>query len=111
MTEIFEFGDYTFSIKVGKNAQNNWDIITDADPNDWWFHLNDFPSPHVIVHCDEPFKKLPKLVIKKCAVLCKSKSKYANQKKLSIIYTQVKNISFGEHIGSVITSNTKLINI
>ena len=34
---------------LGKNAQDNWDIIKNAEVNWIWMHLDKFPSGHVII--------------------------------------------------------------
>ena len=34
---------------IGISAKDNWDIIDNSD--DWlWFHLDDLPSPHVVIN-------------------------------------------------------------
>lgn len=107
--ETFEYQDISFEIIVGKNAQENWDLISNASQNDLWFHLGgNMPSPHVILKIPEKFvlKKIPKQIIFQCANLCKSHSKYCNIKKVSVIYTEIKNISKGEIVGSVYTKKT-----
>jgi predicted ribosome quality control (RQC) complex YloA/Tae2 family protein len=34
---------------LGKNAQDNWDIIKKSQDNWLWFHLDKFPSGHVVI--------------------------------------------------------------
>lgn len=113
VNETMEFGGVEYSIKIGKQAQENWDIIKESNTYDVWFHLgNNLPSPHIILelHEDISLKKVPRQVIKRCCVLCKSHSnKYKSAKNIPVIYTQIKNISFGEHVGSVFTKNIKQI--
>ena len=38
--------------KFGKNAKDNHELIKNADLNDWWIHLRDDSSAHVIVEKD-----------------------------------------------------------
>ena len=85
-------------IIIGQNAQENWDIIDNADQSEIWFHLDSFPSPHVIIKHTNP----PKNIIYQAAFLCKDYSKYKNYKNLKIIYTTCKNIKKTEVKGSVI---------
>ena len=103
-----------YRIKVGKSAQDNWDIIEDADSSDIWFHVANHPSCHVILEVNgTPIKKIHRSVIKHCSILCKEGSKQKNVRKVKIIYTEVKNITIDKKskIGSVITHNTKNITI
>lgn len=56
-------------------------------------------------------KKYIKYITKQGALLCKQNSKYRSDKNVSIIYTQIKNITKTNIIGTVITTNTKTIQI
>lgn len=38
-----------FKISVGKNQKGNANLLKNASKNDFWFHLKDIPSAHVIV--------------------------------------------------------------
>ena len=91
-----------YMITIGKNKNDNWKIIDNSHQNDYWFHLDNLPSCHVIVHIGETDHQLDKAVIKFASWLCKKKSKKKDNEKLNIIYTQIKNITKGENIGSVI---------
>lgn len=85
----------------GKNAEDNWKILTDADQNDLWFHLEHFTSPYVILKVDEGSSILLNDLINDAALLCKSKSKHKNGRNISVIYTKVKNVKKGDVIGEV----------
>ena len=39
-----------YDLTIGKNKVDNWKILDDAHENDYWFHLENMPSAHVIVH-------------------------------------------------------------
>ncbi len=108
--EEFNFKNKIYIIKIGKNKNENWDLVKNSDKDDIWFHLNDYPSCHVIVNTDGE-KKLDNKILKRAAVLCKENSKFSNIKNLEIIYTKIKNIKLGDEIGSVDTKNTKIIKI
>tara|TARA_B100001989_G_C24334251_1_gene361609 strand:+ start:303 stop:641 length:339 start_codon:yes stop_codon:yes gene_type:complete len=108
--EEYYFKNDLYIIKIGKNKEENWKIIQESEDNDFWFHLNDYPSCHVIISSNGN-KKLDNLILKRGAVLCKQYSKYSNIKNLEIIYTKIKNIKLSDEIGSVITKNTKIIKI
>lgn len=96
---------------IGGNAQENFDIIDEAKQQDLWFHVgNDMPSEHIIASIPTNLsKKQIGKIATQGAVLCKQYSKYASQKNLAIIYTQVKDISKTETIGCVIAQNQKTI--
>ena len=103
-----------YAIKVGEIAQDNWDIITEADSSDIWFHVDKFPSCHVILDAESiPLKKIHKSVIRYCAYLCKEGSKQKNARTTSIIYTEVKNVSINKKggVGSVFSRKTQQIKI
>jgi predicted ribosome quality control (RQC) complex YloA/Tae2 family protein len=104
--EINKYIDFT----IGKNDKDNFDIIDKANSDDIWFHLNNYPSCHVIASINDIMKKKDlRYIIKKGALLCKENSKYKSEKDLSIIYTTIKNVKKTEKVGSVITTNTKII--
>jgi predicted ribosome quality control (RQC) complex YloA/Tae2 family protein len=98
--------------KVGSNAEDNFDIIDAANPEDVWFHINARPSEHVIASIPDGLnkKQLNKIIVQG-AVICKQYSKYSSEKDLEIIYTKVKNIKKTDVIGCVETSNVKTIKI
>ena len=101
-----------FDICIGQNAQENWDLIGDSKQNSIWFHLDSgMPSPHVVLQIPADFKlkKIPKQVINKTAALCKEYSKYSLNRFVTVIYTEIKNVSKGEKIGSVYTVKTSKI--
>ena len=94
MVKTFEKDN--IKIFVGENAEENWELI-DLDENYLWFHLNSFPSCHVIIEHEDPDEEL----IKYAAQLCKENTKYKNLKDLKICYTFCKNLIKAEKIGSV----------
>jgi len=102
-----------FRFVVGQNAQENFDIIDRADGNDYWFHVQNEPSCHVI--CDlsnntiEYDKKQLRYILKQGAVVCKQFSKYKSIKDLTIVYTQIKYVAKTNTIGTVSVENGKTI--
>lgn len=97
---------------IGENAQDNWDIIDRADDNDIWFHLADYPSAHVILRTENiTINKISKRTFTQCALQCKRNSKILqqNKSKARVIYTQIKNITKGDKLGSVYTKAKKYI--
>jgi len=105
--KYIELDNYT--IIIGKNKYENWECIDNANENDYWFHLKDYPSCHVILKNNNNMK-IDRKIIKYCCLECKKNSKYKSEK-VTVCYTQIKNISKGRSIGSVNIINEKIINI
>ena len=130
----FHFNSFNMTIEyiIGQNSSENFKIIDDAQSdaisdaisdaqddvisnsnnNYMWFHIDGYPSCHVI--CSIPNNLLKKdllKVIKRGALCCKEHSKYKSEKSVSVIYTYLKNITKTDVIGTVITSNTKSIKV
>jgi predicted ribosome quality control (RQC) complex YloA/Tae2 family protein len=87
--------------KLGRNAKENFLLIDEANNINgdyWWFHLEDHPSGHCIVHD----KNIDKSSVVFAGSLVKSYSKLKNQKKVKIIYVQIKNIMKTKTLGEVI---------
>ena len=83
--------------RLGENAQENHLVIDEADPEDWWFHTDGFPSGHCIVEkIDIDIED-----IKFASNIIKENSKYKKQKNLRICYTQVKNLKKTKNPGEV----------
>jgi predicted ribosome quality control (RQC) complex YloA/Tae2 family protein len=87
--------------KLGKNAKENQLLIDTSDSNFWWFHLDDYPSGHCVIESNAINKEMRYFA----ANLIKQNIKYKN-KRLKIVYTQIKNLKNTKTIGEVITSNT-----
>jgi len=117
MKEITKFVDAIKAdvvFKIGGNAQENFDLIDAASPEDIWFHVDNLPSEHVIA-CIPTDKEINRAqlakIVKQGAVICKQYSKYASTKNLPIIYSKIENIEKQEKIGSVLAPSAKTINI
>lgn len=63
-----EFEIDGYKIYLGRNERENIALLQKARANDFWFHLKDSPSSHVIVPTQK--KELPQNVIKQAALLC-----------------------------------------
>jgi len=79
---------------VGKNQQENFDIIDASGGNDIWFHIDGFPSGHVVARIDDMKidKKQKRDIIKQGAVLCKQHAKFKSDHNVKIVYTTIKNV-------------------
>lgn len=112
---VHTIGDVKYTIKVGTNANENWTLIDDSYPEDLWFHLDEYPSAHVVVssninNIDDIF--YPNQIITIASNYCKSNSKNGkNLYKVKVVYTEIKNLKKGKEIGSVYISkpNYKII--
>lgn len=114
--EIHLINNLMIPFYIGNNAQDNFDIIDQADPSDLWFHVKDHSSCHVIANISEitdkikSNKKLKQYIIKKGAVLCKQNTnKFVSTKNLEIIYTNIENIEKTNVLGQVHTKQSKVI--
>jgi predicted ribosome quality control (RQC) complex YloA/Tae2 family protein len=90
--------------KIGQNAQENWNLLTDAKKDEsketyWFFHLSAFPSCYVIWECDD--ENPPLEAIKELARICLLNTKHKNAKNIKVDYTQCKNVEKGDVIGEV----------
>lgn len=90
---------------VGGNAKENWTLISNSNLDDIWVHLKDFSSSHVIVSvknfCYDNYDISVSDIMYACT-LCKQFSKYKNyDKKLDVVYTEVRNLKKGKVIGNV----------
>lgn len=120
----FESFNMTIEYIIGQNASENFKIIddamndqqddakNDANNNYMWFHIDGYPSCHVLCNIPNNLSKKDFLkVIKRGALCCKEHSKYKSEKSVSVIYTYLKNVTKTDVIGTVITSNTKSIKV
>jgi predicted ribosome quality control (RQC) complex YloA/Tae2 family protein len=83
--------------RLGTNAEENWALLGRADKTDWWVHLADHPSAHVIIATDDP---LPEdLQYAKQLILQQTKKAPTTA---SIVYAQVKYVKRGSKPGEVI---------
>jgi predicted ribosome quality control (RQC) complex YloA/Tae2 family protein len=98
MDSMLIIKDNEIVYRLGRNAKENFELIDEADQNDWWFHLSDHPSGHCIIDSST----VDKSMIIFAGNLVKEHSKLKNQKNIKIIYTQIKNITKTKTLGQVI---------
>jgi predicted ribosome quality control (RQC) complex YloA/Tae2 family protein len=92
--------DNNITFKLGRNANENFTLIDDADKDYWWVHLSNFPSGEI-----------NKDIIIFAANLVKSYSKLKNMKNVKVTYTHVKNVTKTKIVGMVNITNQKYITI
>ena len=115
--------------KIGKNAENNFEILDQSNKQDVWFHVNNSSSCHVIaclknikfnryddelpnyydIDFDSLDKKQKLQIVKQGAILCKQFSRLKNEKNVEIIYAKIEDVHKTDTMGSVITSNSKKV--
>jgi predicted ribosome quality control (RQC) complex YloA/Tae2 family protein len=101
--------DEELTVIVGQSASDNWNIISEAKQYDYWFHVKNKPSCHVILKLPSNKSCVSKQSLIYCGMLCKEGSKFAEFKNIKIIYTKVKNVTKGEEVGSVYTKKDTII--
>lgn len=92
------------TIIIGKNKEDNWKILSEAENTELWFHLDKFSSCYVILKGEHSKER-----IQLAAELCKSNTKYRNLKNVAVIYTEKSNLRKGELVGEVIIKNNKKV--
>ena len=43
--EVFK----NYTIKLGRNQDENDELVKNAEPDDYWLHVSNHPSPHCII--------------------------------------------------------------
>jgi predicted ribosome quality control (RQC) complex YloA/Tae2 family protein len=112
--EIFTHGSKEYEISIGKNKEENWQLIDASNPDDVWFHVDDQPSCHVILkNADEvKLRDIPRQVLKRAAYLCKINSAAKTQPKCDVIYAPISSITKTSIVGQVtVAGGTKLISL
>lgn len=98
---------------IGKNQNENFDVIDMGSENDLWFHANNISSCHIVAIIPENIAKNElKYIIKAGALLCKiNTNKLKNLKDVEIIYSQLKNVEKTSIPGCVEVIEKKIIRI
>jgi len=107
--ESYVYNNIEYTIYIGRNKYDNWELIDNAKDSDIWFHITNSSSCHVVLQTDIPINKIPSQVIKRCACLCKSNSNSKSEKNCEIIYTSINNVTKTKIVGEVTVTNTKKI--
>ncbi len=103
--ESFFYNGY--KILLGTNERENIYLLENSKANDFWFHLKDAPSSHVIVQNSK--KSLPEDVIEKAAKICAQFSTDF-QGSYFVDYTQRRNVKI-QHGANVLYNPYKTISI
>ncbi|MCJ8328175.1 MAG: NFACT RNA binding domain-containing protein [Campylobacterales bacterium] len=79
-----------FKIMLGRSERENVFLLQNSKASDFWFHLKDRPSAHVIVQNSK--KTIPDDVIEKAAILC-AKFSLDYEGRYEVDYTQRRNVN------------------
>ncbi len=93
---------------IGRSAEENWNIISNADKDFYWVHADNVPSAHIIIEIDQPLDT----EFKYACDLCRQQTKKIKDSSVKFVTTQVKNLKFGSKPGEVYfrdNSKVKLI--
>ncbi|WP_147821204.1 NFACT RNA binding domain-containing protein [Salidesulfovibrio onnuriiensis] len=82
-----------FTMVRGKNKKANHDIISKtASTFDYWLHVSDGPSSHVILRRDHPNQEIPESTLREAAMLCALKSYRKDDARADVMYALVKDV-------------------
>ena len=94
--------------KIGKNAKDNDRLFDEAEDDDIWFHLNDYPSAHLWIKN----QKLSKQDLYRIGLVLKKHSKYSKENGLSIMYTTKNNLRKTQKIGEIeVTGSVRYLRV
>jgi predicted ribosome quality control (RQC) complex YloA/Tae2 family protein len=112
-SETVQFQNFNQLIEyhIGTNAQDNFDVIDSAQPEDLWFHVKGQPSCHVVAMISAyPPKTFSKKelhsIVKRGALLCKQNSRYKSDPSVEIDYTTIDNVQKTKIAGTVMLRKT-----
>jgi len=100
-----------YKVYIGKNnKQNDYIVSKLAKDNDMWFHSRNCPGSHILLKIEKS-AKVAEEVIFECAKLAKQHCQGADSSKISIIYTECKNLKKppASNLGYVTYKNEKEI--
>jgi predicted ribosome quality control (RQC) complex YloA/Tae2 family protein len=95
------FEDENLYIYVGQDCKENWQLLDKADPEDRWIHLDNKPSPYVIIHRKHPDYTVNKYDMQYAGELCIRFSKFKKSKREKICYLPCEFVQKGRSTGSV----------
>jgi predicted ribosome quality control (RQC) complex YloA/Tae2 family protein len=84
--------------KVGRNAKDNWKLLDESKPDEYFFHLSSFSSGYVIVETNDLTDK----IIYNASLLCKDFTKYRSINNLKVDYCLCSNLTKTDKIGEVV---------
>jgi len=106
--------DPNYTIYMGKNKEENEDLIKWGFPEDVWFHVDKYSSAHVYIRMKEGqlFDNIPPAVLEDCCQLVKANSIEGNKvSNITVVYTPWTNLkkTNGMDVGQVGFHDQKLV--
>ena len=108
-TETFIYDNNEYIIQIGKNKNENWELIDNASNTDIWFHIEGQPSCHVVLKNEDLVKNIPRQVIKRCAYLCKINSAAKTMSKCNVNYAPILSVIKTDIVGQVNVQSYKTV--
>ena len=96
------------NIKLGTSAKENWNILSESEPYNLFFHLSSFPSCYVILECNED-TIINNDILQECAKICKLNTKYKNMKNIKVDYTRCDNVMKAKNVGEVFYKSNRKV--
>ncbi|MFY7729308.1 MAG: NFACT RNA binding domain-containing protein [Flavobacterium sp.] len=99
---------------IGRNQNENDQVIDMGAPDDLWFHVNEVSSCHVVASIPEDIvtSKEHRYIIKAGAMLCKKYThKTRSEPDVDIVYTKLKYVTKTRHIGCVYITKQRHIKV
>ena len=81
-----------FLMLRGRNSQGNHEILNRVSSYDLWFHAEDGPSAHLVLHRDYPDQPIPQRTLEEAAILVGLKSWQRDAEHAAIMFAHVKNV-------------------
>ncbi|SIO30182.1 NFACT RNA binding domain-containing protein [Halodesulfovibrio marinisediminis] len=81
-----------FLMLRGRNAQGNHEILNRVSSYDLWFHAEDGPSAHLVLHLDYPDQQIPERTLQEAAILVGVKSWQREDEQARVMFARVKNV-------------------
>ena len=101
------YDDLVFNI--GKNAEDNWNLIDHSVAGDIWIHLHNHPSAHVVI---ENTKEIEEDHILYACELCKERSKMKFKKGVKCCVLDIKYVKKTKKKGEVkLLKDPKIVKI
>ena len=98
-----------YDILIGKNKTENANLLSISNPEDYWIHVKDLPSGHVIIKNPNGNRISNKIIKRACCLLKSSNNIHKRINKLEFDVTKRENITLTNNLGEVIISNSKII--
>ena len=94
MPHEYEYNELKFL--VGKDARDNWKMLSEADDSDIWIHLHNHPSSYVIIENTDTIEKDD--ILYGCQ-LCKKHSKLRDKARVKCSVLSVEFVKKGKTVG------------